>query len=176
LIFAVKESGLTAPNGVIICALLISSVYKTDSIPKYRHFLIYLICAYKNIVVLNSRIDSDYKLRSLKQIKDRIYKKMCDFLFPETKCAKYEEILHLTENFNNKNYWFNEPSVILLMQYINRKHMTELDFIFESLNNYKATDNKKTKDLVSEYYLHMFILFHVERSLLDKTSQVMFST
>jgi hypothetical protein len=168
LFFSVKESGSAAPTGVITCALYMLGVYKTDSIHQFKKILIYLILAHKDIVLVNCHIDSALKVKNIKRIKDSIHKKMCGMLFPETKFAKYEEISHLTEKFNKKNYWFNEPSVILLMQYINVMDITKLDYIFIILTNCKATGNKKMNDLVSDFYLHMFILFRCETVILNQ--------
>ncbi|EOB15509.1 hypothetical protein NBO_2g0001 [Nosema bombycis CQ1] len=175
LLFKVKESGSTGPKGVITCALLMLYGLPNDRTSEYTNFLILIILAHNEIVLVNSQPDSDSKVEKIRCLKCFIYKKMCDILFPETKSAKYEEILHLTEKFNKKNYWFNEPSVILLMQYINSLHMTELDYIFRRLNNYKTTDNNKMNELVAGNYLFMFNLFHVENILVDKTSRALFS-
>nr|AHW68372.1 hypothetical protein NP_01E09 [Nosema pernyi] len=176
LLFVVKESGSNAPKGVITCALLILAVNKIGSIFLYRDFLIYLIVAHKKIVFVNSQTDSDSKVTEIQKIKCSIYKKMCEILFTDAKFAKYDEVISLTEKYKKKNLWFNEPSVILLMQYINNKHMTELDYILKNLNEFNVLENVKINESTSKYYCYMFLLFQCETILLKKASLIIFST
>jgi hypothetical protein len=176
LLFAVKESGSTSPTGVVICVLLMLSTLKTDNFSQYhRDYLVYLIAAHKCIVREKSKTNSHFQIKNIHNIKKRIYKKMCMILFPEIYRAKYEQIVNLIQNEYKQNYWFNEFSVILLMRYINGKHMNELDFVLRSLNNYDAKGPKKMNDSVLEYYKYIYILFYIEKIVLYKTKSAFVS-
>jgi hypothetical protein len=82
LLCAVKESGSTGPKGVIICALLMVYVLLSkDKTPKHRDFLIFLILAHKEIVLANTKTDSDSKAKKIHHLKCVIYKKICEIFF-----------------------------------------------------------------------------------------------
>ncbi|EOB14583.1 hypothetical protein NBO_24g0028 [Nosema bombycis CQ1] len=62
LLCDVKGSGSNRPKGVITCALFMFYVLlPKDKTPKYRDFLIFLIFAHKEIVLVNTKTDSDSK-------------------------------------------------------------------------------------------------------------------
>jgi hypothetical protein len=64
LLCAVKESGSNRPKGVITCALLMFYVLLSkDKTPKYRDFLPFPFFAHKEIVLVNTKTDSDSKVK-----------------------------------------------------------------------------------------------------------------
>jgi hypothetical protein len=73
-----------------------------DKTPKYRDFLIFLILAHKEILLVNTKTDSDSKAKKIHHLKCVIYKKICEILFPEAEYAKYDEILNLIKKYSKK--------------------------------------------------------------------------